>query len=502
MCKLFSKVTLRLVVFFYIASFAATTYSQALFDPANLIFEITLPSEAEAELTASDEVATNEAYIALIDSFELYQSAINDIQLATNNPYNFELLEEYSDLGDAYKSLGQHDAAISSYDNAIQITKIQNGLYNLDQLPLLQKTIQSYLSLGDMDNAALWQEHRHYLHLKNYAATDPAMVVATFALTEWYIATFFRNNFQSANQKLQMIANMTPHQSRTFARLIENESIADSFLANPNQAQFDNILNGDIRRINPRDIEHPLLLKVGGIYEELQESIYASEQPDIGSIIQTARRIAELSFITKQEMDFERQYPNFNVNYINSREQLYRNSQQRLDQSYDSGRNALQYIVSLLKDVEASPRLLASALVELGDWHLAYGKIQTAETTYQEAYNVMASMGIPTEAADEAFNDPIPKQIPRMATHMFTRRSSGISSDANLAYQGYIDVSFNIDGQGNIEDISFGDSSPDEAREIQRFIESSLRMAKYRPYFNNGDLINSERINLRYHYAY
>ncbi|MBN4059811.1 hypothetical protein JYT80_00570 [bacterium AH-315-I11] len=114
----------------------------------------------------------------------------------------------------------------------------------------------------------------------------------------------------------------------------------------------------------------------------------------------------------------------------------------------------------------------------------------------------MASMGIPTEAADEAFNDPIPKQIPRMATHMFTRRSSGISSDANLAYQGYIDVSFNIDGQGNIEDISFGDSSPDEAREIQRFIESSLRMAKYRPYFNNGDLINSERINLRYHYAY
>ncbi|MDG2090560.1 MAG: tetratricopeptide repeat protein [Gammaproteobacteria bacterium] len=483
------------------AAYSVTAHSQTFFDPANLIFEITLPSDTPASLNALEDT-NNEEGIRYLESVELYQDAIENIQLSTNNPYEYELLEEYSDLGDVYQSLAQHDEAISSFDNALQITKIQNGLYNLDQLPLLQKIIQSHLALGDLDNATLWQEYSHYLHLENYDAADPAMVEATFALTQWYIATFFRDNFQSANQKLEMIDNMTPRLPRSTAGLVEDQGMIEEFTANPNAVELDNILNGNVRRINPRDIEHPTLLKVGNIYEELQNNIYATEQPDIGSIVQTARRIAELSFITKQEMDFERQNPNFNVDYANTREQLYRTSQQRMDHSYDSGRNALQYIVSLLKSVEARPGLLASAIVELGDWHFAYGKIQAAGVTYQEAYSMMASMGIPTEAADEAFNEPIPKQIPRMATHMFTSRSAGVSNDINLAYLGYFDVSFNIDSQGNVEGIAFDDSSHDEARNIQSLIVSSLNFAKYRPRFNNGEFIDSERLNLRYYYSY
>ncbi len=162
MCKLFckfiiylaSKKTLRLAVFFYITTFAVASYSQTLFDPANLIFEITLPTDNSIEITALDG-ATNEENIALVETIELYEDSIDNIQLRANNPYDYELLEEYTSLGDAYKSLGRHEAAISSYDNAIQITKVQNGLFNLDQLPLLEKIIQSYLSLGDINNATL-----------------------------------------------------------------------------------------------------------------------------------------------------------------------------------------------------------------------------------------------------------------------------------------------------------------------------------------------------------
>jgi len=156
----------------------------------------------------------------------------------------------------------------------------------------------------------------------------------------------------------------------------------------------------------------------------------------------------------------------------------------------------------LLENVDARPGILASAIVELGDWHLAYGKIQVAESTYQEAYRVMESMGISSEAADEAFNGPVPKQIPRMATHMYTRRSAGVSSDATLPYHGYIDVSYSIDSQGNVEEITFPDNIQDEAREIQSLIVSSLNIAKYRPYFNNGEFTDTGQLELRYYYAY
>ena len=502
--------------------FATASYSQALFDPSNLIFEITLATDNSVEISNTDG-ANREGNIALFESIRLYQDSINNIQLRTNDPYNYELLEEFTSLGDAYKSLGEHETAINNYDSAIQITKIQGGLFNLDQLPLLVKIIQSYLALGDIDNATLWHEYSHYLHLENYDAADPEMVKATFALTQWYIANFFRSNFQSPGQNLQMIDDMLSRQPRLTAGLAEEQSIMQSFLTNPNQTQFENILNGNIRDINPRDIEHPLLLKVGSIYEDLQNNIYAAEQPDIGSIVQTARRIAELSFITKQEMDFERQNPNFNINYINTREQAYRNSQQRLDRSYDSGRNALQYIVTLLKNVQARPQFIASALVELGDWHLAYGKIPAAEDSYQEAYAVMEEdMGLSTALADQAFNGPIPHQIPRMATHMFTRRSAGVSNDVALSYLGYFDVSFSIDGQGNADEIVFvarsldalnnnnqepededeKNAAEDEAKRIQSIIESTIKLAKFRPYFNDQALLSPGQINLRYYYAY
>ncbi len=274
------------------------------------------------------------------------------------------------------------------------------------------------------------------------------------------------------------------------------------FMANPNQIMLENILNGNVREITPRDIEHPIMLRVGNIYEDLQNNIYADEQPDIEAIVQTARRVAELSFITKQEMDFERQSSNYNVDYVNSRQQKYRNSQQRLDRSYDGGRYALQYIVSLLRNVEARPGFLASAIVELGDWHLAYGKISAAEANYQEAYSVMDGMGIFTEAADEAFNEPVPYQIPRMATHMFTKRSAGVSDDVALNYQGYVDVSFTIDNLGNAGDIIFLENNKDGALRIQNFIDSSLRLAKFRPHFNNSEMISPGQMNLRYYYAY
>ncbi len=350
-----------------------------------------------------------------------------------------------------------------------------------------------------MDNAGLWHEYSHYLHLENYSAADPEMVNATFALTKWYIANFFRSNFQSPSQNLQMIANQAARPSRATSEMVDNNSAINRFMSNPNNSQFENILNGNIRDISPRDIEHPLLLKIGSMYEDLQKNIYAVEQPDVGSIVQTARRIAELSFITKQEMDFERQHPNFNLNYANSRVRAYRNSQQRLDQSYNSGKNALEYVITLLKAVEARPGFLASALIELGDWHLAYGKIPSAQDAYQEAYSVMQEdMGISVEAANEAFNSAVPLQIPRIATHMFTRRSAGVSEYANLNYQGFVDVSFTIDNQGNADGIVFLENSMnnhqdeedalEEIWSIQSLIQSNLRIAKFRPYFNNRSL--------------
>lgn len=495
-----TKLIYKIAVIILICLSSFSALSQDQIDPAKLIFKVTLPTSTELELnTANDNTDGSDS--SLINSVLLYRESIDDIE-QNNDPYHYELLEHYAGLGDAYQSLGRHEEAISNFDSAIQISKIQNGLYNLDQVPFIEKIIQSYIAMGDEENVTLKHEYMHYLHLENFTASDPDRINSSLALADWYIASFFKDNFQNASFVQRTTNNIVSRQPRATSSLAGNNSVSSGGLPNSNSAQFEAILNGEINDLHARDVEDARLLKVGDIYEDLQRDIYATEQPDVLTIIEIARRIAALSYITKQEMDFEKTNFNFNERYNNSRQEEFRNSQQRMDHSYESGRNALQYVINIFRTFEARPRFIAAAIIELADWQLAYGKIATAEANYQEAYRIMANAGSPSEAVDNALNGIIPKIIPSVATHFYTKKSAGIPADTTLIYQGHIDLSYNIDKLGNVSEVVFHDNNQAEARLLQRIIEDSLLITKFRPIIQNGELLSHGRVNLRYYYAF
>ena len=496
----FSNAIFKIVTLVSLTLSTVSLYAQTIVDPANLVFEITLPSDNSIELSSNQ--VNNEDNLALTRSVVRYQDSINAIQLASNSPYNFELLEEYDALGDAYKSLGQHQEAILHYDNAIQITKIQNGLHNLEQLPLVQKIIQSHIKMGDTENADIWQEYSYYLHLANYEATEPEMVQATFDLAEWNIVSYFKMNLQSPDRKLRITNRVINPRQRLTNELNQNQTLLEDVEESPGNGMMEAIFNGQIVGMTPRDVEDPLILRINTIYNDLQDQIYADEVPDLAIVVQMARRIAELSYITRQEMEFEKHNAMFSRNYSGSRQEAYRNSQYRLDRSYTSGESALQFVINLLKTVEASPSILATSLIELADWQFAYGKIVNAETTYREIYELMASTGNSSRAVDASLNKAIPQQIPRLATHMFTRESAGYDVDTPLDFKGYIDVSYLLDDHGNASEIIFSESTQEDARLIQRFIESSLEVSKFRPILRDGEFLSPGRVELRYYYAY
>ena len=474
--------------------------AQDFIDTTKLIFEISLPPTPEPE-TGSASGIFNDNSISLADSLFLYREEINSIQQSAD-PYNHALLEQYSGLGDTYQTLGLHEEAITNYESAIQISKIQNGLYNLDQLPLVEKIIQSYVAIGDTENASLKHEYIHYLHLVNYSAADPDMISATLALADWYIASFFKDNFQNYSNEQRLINNIVGSQPRLTSGLVDNNSVFSGGMQNPNSALFESILNGDIKGLNPRDIEDSRLIKVGSMYENLQHDIYATEQPDIATIVGIARRIATLAYITRQEMEYERHNFYFNSRYNNTRQEQYRNSQQRMDRSYESGRNALQFVVNVLRSLEARPGLQAAAMIELADWNIAYGKIAAAKQNYQEAYALMTSDQTPVSVIDLALNSDTPRQIPMLATHFYSRKSAGIPEDTSLNYRGYIDVSYTIDAQGNVSEIDFHETTSDEERILQALIKETLEIAKFRPVIQNGEFLSHGQKNLRYYYAY
>lgn len=505
--KLFSLLLLLPMIF--------PASAQELIDISRLVFDVRLQSDTDLEITPPLDPSSvdNEEYRTLAQSAASYQQAINDIQQQSASPYDFELLEQYQDLGDVYFEMGRFEDAITNYDNAIQITKIQGGLDNMDQLVLAEKIAQSYLAMYDLDNANIWKEYIHYVNQRNFEPGTREMVEATSALADWYISYFFKENLQSVEYGLRMTMEMVPRQGRSLLQNVQDEARwseqsgglsnistrSPTDMVNP---QFLAIINGEIRDLRPQDVEDTRLLRVNRLYQDLQQDIYAREEPDLDSIVQIARKIANLAFITKQEMDYERSNYTFNSAYNNSREEEFRNSQERLDHSFESGEEALRFVVNVLLQTEYSTSFTATSMIELADWYLAYGRMQAAQNTYQEANDLLIESGFSQEQIDESLQREIPRQVPTIATHLYTRESAGYAYDAELDYRGFIDVSFTLDRQGNPRDVSFASNDRPESPQIQQILSDMLKNAKYRPNLVGGELVSPGQVNLRYFYSY
>lgn len=86
---------------------------------------------------------------------------ILETQFGPSDPRLAETLEQ---LADRYIALLQFDAAHAVLDRATQISRLADGLFTPQQLPLLQKKIANYANRGDWSNANTHAEHLLWLY--------------------------------------------------------------------------------------------------------------------------------------------------------------------------------------------------------------------------------------------------------------------------------------------------------------------------------------------------
>jgi hypothetical protein len=495
-------------------------------DLSNLVFEVTLLSQTDnsslnSPLSSSNNFAPNgegnsnrdiseDSSAELTASLSSYLASIQQLE-QNGDLTNIELAELYDSLGSLYQELDQHVDAIAAFENVIFITRTNNGLESLEQVPFIEKIITSYTELGDLDNINAKEEYLYFLHQRNYVSTDLAMISATFDLIDWNIRHYFKENYHKQEEGLRLSSS---NFNRTNRNIEGNESSSlqefeDPVLPSLNPTaspMMEAIFNGTVKDVFAEDVLDPRLDKAGKLYEELQDEIYKSRNPQLEPILQIAWRIAGLNFIAKQEMDYERDNPlSLNNDYEGSREQAVRNSDDRLTQSYRGGRNALRYVIELAgRALPAETN--AKAYLDLGDWHLAYGKVDAAKEAYKEAREILLEAGFTSENIDLSFESPIPTQIPRQATHLYSKNSLGLNENTPLDLLGYIDVSYSIDDQGNADDLVFIDNINADLdkniNEIKRLLRLQLRSMKFRPVLKENELLATNKVNLRYHYSY
>jgi hypothetical protein len=464
---------------------AEPSVAQDASELGNLVFAPVLLSSA-GNITISPGGASAGTNDALQDSASGYLAVIEQQRQAGST--GLELIEPLGLLAVAYQGLGRHEQALEVLEEAIALTVENRGADNLEQIPLQEQKIPSYLALDDIRSVDDTEERVYSLNQEFYEPDSRQMYYATINLADWNTAAYFKENYRADGRPLQ----------RQLA-VIDRAPRAIGDIAGGTNRIFD----GSIRDVFDQDINDPRLRKIDRLYKDYQDAISEGENAQLDVVIDIAKRIARLSYITRQEMDFERYNNAFVPNYDGSREQAARNSPRRMEESYESGEAALKYVISVLRSVEGvRQEALAAAFLDLGDWHLAYGKAQAAKDAYGQAYQALLDAGFAAENIDRALATDIPVQIPVIATHLYSRASRGIRADAELVYRGYLDLSFTVNELGNAGSLEFRGSSAEDSDAVERLIGLQMRSMKFRPVLDGGQLSSPGRIEARYFYSY
>ena len=96
------------------------------------------------------------------------------------------LISPLAGLAAVYAAGGQPARAADLLHRAIAISRRANGLFNVEQLDLIESLIDSYEKLGNIDGVE--RERRYILQIvqQNYGVDDPRTVPALTRLAEWY----------------------------------------------------------------------------------------------------------------------------------------------------------------------------------------------------------------------------------------------------------------------------------------------------------------------------
>ncbi len=132
--------------------------------------ELIFQQQHEPELVAPDAAS--------------YQFYITDLE-SRNGPYASGLAEQLLGLGVAYQSQGLHSQAVDIFKRGVHISRINSGLYNADQIPLLQRLISSLVAAGDYDTADERQYYLYRVQATIYGEESPQMSLAMLERADW-----------------------------------------------------------------------------------------------------------------------------------------------------------------------------------------------------------------------------------------------------------------------------------------------------------------------------
>jgi hypothetical protein len=150
--------------------------------------------------------------------------------------------------------------------------------------------------------------------------------------------------------------------------------------------------------------------------------------------------------------------------------------------NFPSGERALQQIIQIYRDNDASVPVLAQSILNLADWHLLFEKIREAYPLYEVAYQMMQGVeGFPLEdffGQPKLIHFPAPADPPPPADAIVN------------PVEGRVSVRIEISERGSPRRLETVESDPPGLMDFR--VRKSIRASRFRPALVGGLPVQTE----------
>jgi hypothetical protein len=377
-------------------------------------------------------------------------------------PYSPALSEPTAELGLMLIRNGAHADARKAFRRAMQIERVNGGLYTPRQLPLLDMAIESSIAARDWGQVDDDFHYFEWLSYRIHGSRDPSLIDGLDRIISWHVAAVHLDAEAEKGRHLLRLLELGERR----AELIERHYGSG----------------------------HPRYL--AAIYELALHFYYvniAAQHP--GPVAETL--IEELA----SPMDYRR-------SALLARENL-------ADHCYMKGRQLLEYAVESARDARAfTPEAGGAVLIYLADWELMFNHANRAEQLYEDAFETLVAAGVPANSLAHYFATPalLPEQRFRLGLESedigrafadatgpqairfvpWAREVPGVQFPASGSplpqaetRERYALARFHVEESGWAENIRIIEAQPDDKR-LSRHARKALWYAQFRPRLEDG----------------
>jgi tetratricopeptide (TPR) repeat protein len=396
-----------------------------------------------------------------------YETEVQRLE-SNRGAYDPQLGEQLLGLGLVYQRQDQHEDAVKALKRAMYIKRVNDGLYDMGQVPILQEIIESDIASQNWEDLDQNYEQLLFIHRRNFEPGDARFLPILDTVGRWKV--------QAYTDGLLKESPMTTINS---AERLYRDNIK--------------LLRKQYGETDPRLID-PLYGRAVVAYQLLREaalkplSEFDRGMPMAPSAVQYQRVCSVVAGRTVCTT----------IPINNSGYQLSRYAMQQRDKDMEMLRffnavgDSLKQIVAIH---DAHPELPAEsrarALIHFGDWNMLKRKHATAVEQYRRAYHLLAADTDNAELLEKHFGAP--KSIPTLRLPV-----PQVDQKLNeLASQSHVIVAVDVTKRGDTRNFRVVEQSDPADEGAASTARQKVREGRFRPRFENGEPVDTPAFEIK-----